>query len=396
MREVRPSPVFLHADLDAFFASVEQSDDPRHAGKPVIVGALPGRRGVVSACSYEARKFGVHSAMPISFAVRKCPEGIFLPVRMERYLEISRKIMRLLEQSAPSFMQISIDEAFLELTGTERLLGPPETVARKLKQRIKDDFQLTVSIGIAPNKYLAKLASQYKKPDGLSEIKPGEEEAFLDTLCLEDLWGVGKKTSQRLAELNITSIPMLRSFTQAHLATLFGKAGGAYLYKAVRGKDPGIFPEETKSQSLSSETTFEHDRRDVVGLKKVLLELSHQMMFRLGEHRKKATTVVLKIRFDNFETLTAQTTLKHPLSSAEEVYDIACSLLKKKWNEKTPLRLLGVGLANMSEGQTLIQPELFEEKGDKSRKIEAAILKIRKKYSGLNITKARLLKKDED
>jgi DNA polymerase-4 len=396
MNTASANPVFFHADLDAFFASVEQSDNLSLKGKPVIVGATPGKRGVVSACSYEARTFGIRSAMPISEAVRKCPHGVYLPVRMDRYIEISNKIMHILEEAAPVMMQISIDEAFLDLTGTQRLLGPPAMVAQQLKKRIKTEFDISLSVGIASNKFLAKLASQYGKPDGLYEVKPGEEETFLDTMKPADLWGVGKKTAERLLELNITTMPALRGFPEALLVTLFGKACGSFLFQAVHGLDPGIFSGETKSQSISSETTFERDRRDVQGLKKVILALSHEVMSRLIEMGKKAKTVVLKIRLDNFETFQAQTTAKHWLCSTEEVYDIACRLLEKKWNGKTPLRLLGVGVANIVSSDAHFQPELFEEKGTKSQKIEEEIFKIRSKYSRINITKARLIKRDQD
>ncbi|HEQ71155.1 MAG TPA: DNA polymerase IV [Spirochaetia bacterium] len=396
MSSLSPAPVFLHADLDAFYASVEQHDRPELKGKPVVVGGLPGRRGVVSACSYEARAFGVRSAMPVSQAVRRCPQAIFLPVRMERYLEVSTGIMTALTASAPSFLQISIDEAFLDLSGTERLLGPPRTVAKRIKDLIRENFGLTLSIGIAPNRFLAKLASQYRKPDGLYEVRPGDEEAFLDTLAPADLLGVGKKTAERLRELNLITIPAIRSLDEGTLIGLFGKAGGRFLFRAVRGEDPGFYSEHVKSRSISSEITFEQDRRDFKGLKKVLLLLSHQVMFRLLEEKKTAKTVAVKYRLENFETYQTQVTVDRRLCSAEEVYRLASELLFGKWNGKTPLRLLGVGLSHISDVDSLVQPDLFEEQDNRKQKLEEAILAVRKKFATTHITKARLMTPDED
>jgi DNA polymerase-4 len=183
--------VFFHVDLDAFYASVEVLDHPEHRGKPVIVGALPGHRGVVSSCSYEARRFGVRSAMPISQAFRRCPQGVFLPVRMARYLSRSQEVMRILRGYTPELRQLSIDEALMDMSGTRRLFGPPADAARRIKQQVSSETGLTLSIGVAPNKYLAKLASERSKPDGLLEISPGEEIAFLDGLELKDLGGLG-------------------------------------------------------------------------------------------------------------------------------------------------------------------------------------------------------------
>ncbi|RPJ06972.1 MAG: DNA polymerase IV [Spirochaetaceae bacterium] len=387
-------PVIFHADLDAFFASVEQADNPAFKGKPVIVGASPGKRGVVSACSYEARKFGIRSAMPISEAFRRCPSGIFLPVRMNRYIEASRAVMHIMSAYTPSLHQISIDEAFLDITGTKRLFGLPLDVAMKIKNEVRDQLGLCLSIGIARNRFCAKLASQKAKPDGLFEIKPGDEEMFLDSLELHDLWGVGKKTLERLIELNIKTVNGLRSYSREVLSTLLGKGCSEYLYQAVRGIDPGMYPDTPKNRSISSETTFETDRRDITGIKKVLLQLSVDIMFRLLEYGQKSRTVQLKIRFHDFTTCQSQTTLRNPVFSAEEIYRHACALLEKKWDGKTPVRLVGVGLSGVEDGDSHFQPELFQEKSDKSAKMEKAIQAIRTKYHDARITKARLIEKD--
>jgi DNA polymerase-4 len=204
--------VIFHVDLDAFYASVEQIDNPSLQGKAVIVGALPGHRGVVSSCSYEARRFGVRSAMPVSQAARRCPQGVFVPVRMKRYLEVSQAVMRILERFSPDFRQISIDEAFMDMSGTQRLYGAPLATGKTVKEKVRRQTGLTLSIGIAANRYLAKLASEHSKPDGLHFVQPGEEISFLDGLSLGNLWGVGEKTRERLLELNITSVQGLREY----------------------------------------------------------------------------------------------------------------------------------------------------------------------------------------
>ncbi|MCI0479004.1 DNA polymerase IV, partial [Candidatus Uhrbacteria bacterium] len=214
--------VFMHVDMDAFYASVEQHDNPAYQGKPVVVGALPGHRGVVSACSYEARTYGIHSAMPISEAYKLCPRAIYLPVRMERYQELSSRIMQILSRFTPDLQQMSVDEAFLDLSGTERLLGPPAQIARRIKEMVCEQTGLTISIGVAPSRYLAKLASERNKPDGLYIVEPGQEAEFVAALPLRKLWGIGKKTLGRLNSAGIHTVSGLRNHSRAELTELLG------------------------------------------------------------------------------------------------------------------------------------------------------------------------------
>jgi DNA polymerase-4 len=383
--------IIFHVDLDAFYASVEQIDNPGLRGKPLIVGALPGHRGVVSSCSYEARAFGVRSAMPISEAYRRCPKGTFLPVRMGRYLELSRWVMKILESFTPEFRQISVDEAFMDMTGTGRLYGPPLDAGRCVKQRVKSETGLTLSIGIAPNHYLAKIASEYSKPDGLHFVQPGEETAFLDGLPLAELWGVGQKTRERLLELNIPSIPALRSFPLDILCSMMGEASGRYLYKACRGQDPGAFAATPKSHSISSETTFERDIENADTLKRTILELSQQIMHRLLTENLRTNTVVLKLRFYDFATTTVQKTVKHWIGSSDEVYKLALELLAQRWNGSVPVRLVGVGTANVAAPGQAIQGELFAEELDKNRRVEEAVSRLRQKLNGVRLTRASLI-----
>lgn len=390
-REI-PTVVF-HVDLDAFYASVEQRDEPSLRGKPVIVGAAPGHRGVVSACSYEARRFGIHSGMPISQAYRRCPQGVYLPVRMARYLEVSREIMGILGRYTPRLQQISVDEAFLDLTGTERLFGAPLEVGRRLKAEVRERTGLAVSVGIGPNKYVAKLATNAGKPDGLVMVGPSEVEGFLDGRSLRDLWGIGEKTLQRLAELNITSVAQLRGLGEEQLARLLGRGASAFLASIARGRDPGIFSEEPKSRSLSSETTFEVDRKDRAGIERVLLELCHQVMFRSIDEGWKSRTAALKLRFHDFTTVSAQRTLKHWVTSAEELLAVMRELLAARWNGSTPIRLIGVGLANLVGVDAEDQLELFADDFSRRKKVEEAVFRIRQKMGETTITKAGLMEK---
>jgi len=383
--------VFFLVDLDAFFASVEIRDNPSLAGKPVIVGALPGHRGVVSACSYEARKFGVHSAMPISQAHRRCPQGVYLVPRMERYSELSEQVMTILGQCTPQLQRISIDEAFLDMSGTERLLGSPLSVGRSIKERVRSEVGLTLSIGIAPNKYLAKLASEAGKPDGLRQVLPGAEIEFLDSLPLAKLWGVGEKTRLRLQELNITTIPELRRVPEDVLRSMMGEASGNYLYRVVRGEDPGIYSVSPKSRSVSNETTFEIDQKNAEAVRRTILELAEQVMYRLMREGLKSNTAVLKLRYADFTTIHAQRTVRHWLTSSDELYRLCLELLDKRWSGGTPIRLVGVGTDNVVGGQDVVQQELFEDEASRKRRVEEAVTRIREKMDGVKLTKASLL-----
>jgi DNA polymerase-4 len=384
----------FHVDLDAFYASVEQIDNPSLQGKAVIVGALPGHRGVVSSCSYEARRFGVRSAMPVSQAARRCPKGVFVPVRMKRYLEVSQAVMRALELFSPDFQQISIDEAFMDMSGTQRLYGAPLTAGKTVKEKVRTETGLTLSIGIAANRYLAKLASEYSKPDGLHFVQPGQELSFLDRLSLGKLWGVGEKTRERLLELNITSVQGLREYPKDILCSMMGEASGRYLYKACRGGDPGIFSAGPKSHSISSEMTFERDIKNADTLKRNILELSEQVMHRLLTAALRTNTVVLKLRYFDFATTTIQKTVKHWITSSDEIYKLALQLLDQRWNGSTPVRLVGVGTANVVAPGQAIQGELFEDDFDKKRKVEETVTRLREKMRGVKFTKASLIDKD--
>ena len=384
--------VFFCADMDAFYASVEQHDNPDYAGKPLIVGGIEGHRGVVSACSYEARRYGVHSAMPSSTAHKLCPNGIFVPVRMERYKEVSDHIMEIFTRYAPEVIQNSIDEAFLDLTGTDRLMGPPLEVAAKIKACVKEETGLTVSIGIGCNRYLAKLASDYRKPDGLYQVEKGKEIEFIDSIPLKKLWGIGKSTYTRLESSGITSAAQIRSLSDTVLEGMFGKGAAEFLKAISRGEDPGICSTEHKSRSISNEITFDQDVGDYAVLRETLLGLSHQILFRLLEKGWSSKTLALKLRLDNFSTSTIQMTQETAFTSAEEVFQASLVLLQKKWDRRRNIRLIGLGFQN-ADTASETQFQLFDEIHEKQNKVEKAVLELNSRFQDNQVVKAALLKK---
>ncbi|MFA5513773.1 MAG: DNA polymerase IV [Sphaerochaetaceae bacterium] len=384
--------IWFHVDLDAFYASVEQLDNPQYRGKPVIVGGQS-NRGVVSACSYEARKFKVHSAMPTYRAKQLCPHAIFVRGRMERYIEVSRQIMTLLKTFSPIVQQISIDEAFLDMSGTQRLFGKPKEAAVLLKNRVRNELGLTISVGIGSSRFIAKMASGYDKPDGLCKVSPGKEIAFVDAVGLQKLWGIGESTLNMLKKNNITTTVELRNYSQEFLKNKFGVATGEYLYKICRGIDPGIHSGVTKSRSISTEMTFPVDVTDFDVLKQNLLQMCHEIMFRALEEDVNSLTVAIKIRLSDFSTTTVQSTGEKPISSAEEAYKIAKELLRKRWKEPNPVRLLGVGFHNVTDNRDSFQQELFDDPYKRKRELEKTVLSL--KSSGKSLVKASLLKTKE-
>lgn len=386
-------PVILHVDMDAFYASIEQHDNPEYREKPVIVGAAPGHRGVVSACSYEARPFGIHSAMPINQAYRLCPHGVYLPVRMYRYQEVSRRIMAILAEYTPTLQQMSVDEAFLDLTGTRRLLGDPEDVGRTIKARVREETGLAISVGIAPSHYLAKLASEVDKPDGFYVVRPGQEADFVARLPLKAMWGVGKKMLARLHALGIETVAQLREYTREELAVELGAGAAHYLYAISRGVDPGLYSEARSSHSISGERTFEHDVTSPDALDRALLEIAHTCTFRLMDEGGHSRTVTLKLRLTDFTTFTLRRTLAHEVTSADELYRSARELLRSKWDRVTPVRLVGCGLGNVESGPPDGQQDLFDQSSEKRMKLEQAVYRLRRQ--GLRVKKARLLDEDE-
>jgi DNA polymerase-4 len=379
---------FIHADLDAFYASVEQIDHPEYVGKPVIVGGRPGdRRSVVSTASYEARKFGVHSAMPLVQALKLCPRGIYLRGNMGRYQELSRQVMGIFGDFSPEVQQLSIDEAFLNITGMEKLFGPPETLAAGLKAAVREKTGLTVSVGIASNRYIAKIASGMSKPDGLFKIPPGTEGAFMRSLPAGKIWGAGEKTQEIFRKHGIKTGEDIYRLSRGGLSAIFGGAFGDFLYRAVRGEGVETFETERGSRSMSTERTFPCDLYDSFNIESVLLDISESLMWRLLGEGRYARTVQVKIRYSDFSTGLIQESFSNPIGSLNDLYAKALALFRKKYQNGRGLRLIGAGLTNLEDGPR--QRDLFDAGAEKERNLEKAILDINRRFPGAALRRSR-------
>jgi DNA polymerase IV len=348
----------LHIDMDAFFTSIEQRDNTVYRGKPVVVGARPGHRGVVAAASYEARKFGIHSAMPINEAFKRCPSAVFLPPRMEVYSEESCRVMDVLHGFSPLVEQVSVDEAFLDATGTGKLFGDGKSVANAIRKSIKDRLSLTASIGMAPNKFLAKFASDLNKPDGLTIVPLGPQEivSWLAPHPVGKIWGVGKKTEAVLRSMGIITIGDLQKKSRESLVQAFGEAG-VDLHDLCRGIDNRPVGNDEDARSISREHTFEKDTSDREQWKKTLLALSQDVARSARKAGVDARTVVFIYRGTDFTKHTRRTTLASPTSLANVIFAHAVTLCDSlPGNFK--LRLIGVGLTGFG-GE--IQLDLFKQ-----------------------------------
>ena len=378
--------VYFHVDLDAFFASVEQRDHPEYSGKPLIIGVV-GPRSVVSTCSYEARKYGVHSAMPSTQAYRLCPNGIFIPGDMHLYSKVSKQVMAILREYAPVMHQVSIDEASLDMTGTRRLFGPARQLAMTMKERVKHELGITMSIGIAQSPFIAKMASDYNKPDGLCLVSPGKEQIFIDAIGLEKIWGLGKSGLAVLRSHGITTTQGLRQFPLEDLTKSFGNSFGQFLYKACRGQDPDMMFQKSKSHSISTETTFIEDIVDEQTLSQVLLGMSSELMARSFDEKVMARTVGLKLRWGaDFRTITVQDTPPDPILNADQIYGMAHRLLMSKWKPGQGIRLIGLGLYQLYSGDRPMQDSLFSEAEHRKRNLDKVIHSLGSK--GVTMMKA--------
>ncbi len=351
----------LHVDMDAFYAAVEQRDRPELRGKPVIVGADPkgGRgRGVVSTCSYEARRFGVHSAMPISVAFRLCPKGVYLPVNMDKYATVSKQVMAILRRFTDQVEPVSIDEAFLDVTGSERAFGSGEHIAARLKAEIRAELQLTASVGVATNKLVAKIASDMRKPDGLVRVAPGGEAAFLAPLPVRRLWGVGPKLEEQLAKLGVQAIGDLAGLEEAALSRRLGSHGHD-LRRLARGEDDRqVQAESGEAKSIGQENTYDEDQRDPAVLRRTLLGLADGVAARLRHHAVRGRTITLKYRDESFATFTRSETLGAATDQGDVLFAVAWRLFQGVDTGKR-VRLLGIYASGFgSESQLgLFAPE---------------------------------------
>ncbi|HUG95730.1 MAG TPA: DNA polymerase IV [Pleomorphomonadaceae bacterium] len=375
----------IHADLDAYYASVEVLDNPSLRGLPVIVGGRPDDRGVVSAASYEARGFGVHSAMPLRTAARLCPQGVFLPGRVERYAEVSLQVMRIFGTFTPLVEPISLDEAFLDASGAPA--GDGRTIGQAIKDRIQTDVGLVVSVGVATNKLVAKVASDLRKPDALVVVEPGDEAAFLAPLSVSRLWGVGPRVRQALADYGVTTIGQLAAVPEATLRRRFGRHGVELGHRA-RGIDPSPVVPGHAPKSIGHERTFNADVTERTGLDGTLLWLSESVAGRLRRHKMAAGGVQLKLRYEGFETLTRQATLPHPTTDAQVLLEVTHRLLDRTLQPGRAVRLIGITAISLVDAQQLT---LFGD-GQRVQRLAEAADAVREKFGDRAIIRARLLR----
>jgi DNA polymerase IV len=388
-RRADRSPTILHVDLDAFFAAVEQRDRPELRGRPVIVGGGgPNDRGVVSAASYEARRYGVRSAMPLRTAAALCPEGIFLPVNGQLYAAVSRQVMAILRRFTPLIEQVSIDEAFIDVSGTDGLFGTGEEVARQIKDAIRDETGLTASVGVASNRLVAKIASDLRKPDGLVVVPRGDEAAFLAVLPIERLWGVGPSTRRALADYGVRTIGDLAALPDDLLRRRFGRHGPELAARA-RGIGETEVGGHEPAKSVSQEHTFDVDTADWEVVERTLLALSEGVAGRLRADGLRCATVTVKIRDSDFATITRQRRLADPTDATEVIWQTAVGLTRREVHGMR-VRLLGVGASGLSDRQQLL---LFAA-DDRERKATEAIDSIRQRFGPRAIRRARLLDSD--
>jgi DNA polymerase IV len=393
MSRDRPRTI-LHVDMDAFFAAVEQRDRPELRGKPVIVGADPkgGRgRGVVSTASYEARRFGVGSAMPISEAWRRCPHGIYVHPDIEKYARESDRVMEILHRFTDLVEPVSIDEAFLDVTGSARAMGTGEEIARKLKAAIREETKLTASVGVASSKLVAKVASDMRKPDGLVVVAPGEEAGFLAPLPVRRLWGVGPKMEEALAKLGIVTIGDLAAIEPGRLERRLGTHGHD-LQSLARGEDDrDVVSEGAGAKSLGQEHTYGEDTADPERLRATLLQLADAVAGRLRSHGLRARTVTLKYRDEDFHTTTHARTLPQATDSGNAIFRLAAELFVETHRGKK-VRLLGIYTSHF--GDAAPQLGLFEEPKTPSP-ADRVRDEVRKRFGDEAITRASLLGRRE-
>ncbi|MBM3473367.1 MAG: DNA polymerase IV [Armatimonadetes bacterium] len=378
----------IHLDMDAFYASIEQRDRPELRGRPVVVGGSVEGRGVVSAASYEARQFGIRSAMPSTRARRLCPHAVFLRVDMPKYVAVSRQVMGILRDVTPLVEPISLDEAFLDVTGSQTLFGDAIQIARGLKQRIRDELQLTGSVGIAVNKLLAKLASDLEKPDGFVVVPEGREAEFIASLPISKLWGVGPATAARLEAVGLTTIGQIAQCPPSLLEARLGNQA-AGLQQLARGIDDRPVVPDQEAKSISAETTFAEDTDDVEFLHRVLLELADEVGERLRKAQRMARTVSLKLRFPDFKTISRDATLPEPTIAGLVIYDEAKRLLVRANLRRRKVRLIGVGVTNLTDERQL---GLFDEGPQRAERTEQAMDRLRERFGRDAIRRAALLK----
>ena len=380
----------MHIDLDAFFTSVEQAEHPELRGKPVVVGGQPDRRGVVATASYEARKYGIHSAMPLKTASRLCPHAVFISGNISKYMDTATRFMAILMDFSPFIEPVGIDEAFLDVTGFESIHGTIRQMGEKIRQRISKELGINASVGIAGGKLTAKVASEKAKPDNLFEVLPGGDAAFLAPLPVGEMPGIGKKTEQRLKGLGVDTIGKLARMPANTLKAYFGSSG-LLLSRYAQGIDDSKVELPPEAKSVSRETTFESDTRDRQLIEATLRYLSEKVGSKLREKNRKAKCVTLKLRSADFSTTTRRHTIPQPTDADQFIFATGLELLKRElFIQKQPVRLIGIGVSHFTEPDS--QLDMLDKTAFRLEGLNRAVDKIRKKYGFTSIQTGRTLR----
>ena len=378
--------MIIHLDMDAFYASVEEREHPELKGLPIVVGGPSKNRGVVAAANYAARKFGVFSAMPMSQASKLCPDLHILPVNMDLYVSVSKKIHEIFNRYTPEIEPLSLDEAFLDVTASLKLFGSAAEIARKIKDEISQELQLVVSAGIAPNKFVAKIASDFDKPDGFVVVEEKDMQDFLDPLPVKRIWGVGKKMEQQLNNYGISTIKDIRNQSKRWLVERFGKQGD-HIYQLANGRDKREVISDAKAKSISSENTFSEDISHRDTLIAYLSYMTEQVAARLREKNRRGKTVNIKIRFHDFTTIVRSKTLQESTNQTEQIWQAVKLLFNAAVTTTTPIRLLGVGVSGFNN-ETTHQGDLFSEES-KYDELDEITDEINRRFGKLKIHRGR-------
>lgn len=386
-------PTILHVDMDAFFASVAEKDDPKLKGKAVVVGA--GARGVVSAANYEARKFGIRAAMPIYRAKALAPHAVFVTPDHKRYSEVSAQVMEIFEDVTPYVEPISLDEAFLDVTGAKKLLGSGRQIADLIRKRVESEQGITCSVGISHNKFIAKIASAHCKPNGVLEIDPEKVLEFLHPLAASEIWGVGPKTNEQLAKLGLITVGDIANTPRSTLIRTLGQASGSSLYELAWGRDYRDVITQQSEKSISASETFDSDLDDQESILKEILRLTEKSSERMRAKGYAANTISIKVRFADFSTITRSKTLDLPITTTQEIYEVAKNLYLALKLNKAFIRLVGISLDSLvvNEG---IQQMALGQRSTGWRQADKAVDLIKAKFGRGSLSPARLVESAED
>ena len=382
----------LHVDMDAFYASVEERDDPKLKGKPVVVGV--GKRGVVSAANYEARKFGIRAAMPIYKAKALAPHAIFITPNMARYAEVSEQVMDIFEDVTPYVEPISLDEAFLDVTGAKRLLGSGREIADQIRKRVEKDLGITCSVGIAHNKFIAKIASGHCKPNGVLEVDPEKMLEFLHPLAANEIWGVGPKTNELLEKMGLFTIADIANTPRSTLIRVLGQANGSSLYELAWGRDYRDVITEHIEKSISASQTFDVDLYQPEEILKEFLRLTEKSADRMRERGLATNTISIKVRFADFKTISRSRTLDLPTTGTQEIFEVAKSLYLGLELDRVLVRLVGVSLDSLVENDDVKQMVLGERTSS-WQQADRAIDRVKAKFGRSSLRPARLVDGNE-